>query len=92
MAKIKKAKTVKAPWGSRDRSDPLTLDSPDSNDYTLDPEAGSVWISVKNLSIWILPRPEGVLIQAYPRFDEADDPAIDEIFVDYPEETKAAEG
>lgn len=64
----------------------LTKDYPgqDEPDYTLDPEKGSVWISVKNLSIWILPMDGGVRVELMPKGAEADCDAIDSAYAPYP--------
>ena len=60
--------------------DPLVLDNPDSNDYTLPKDGGSVWITIDNVSLWIDRGRDGIIVQAHYKGNEMGDP-LDEIFI-----------
>ena len=59
--------------GQRDRE---VLRHDEENDYTLKEDRGGVWITVNNISIWILPGPNGVTVSLYPSQKEADYPEL----------------
>jgi len=40
-------------------------------DYTLDPDATSCWVTVDNLSVYIIRTDEGVVVDIYPKGGEA---------------------
>jgi len=46
----------------------------DCSDYSLDDEAASVWISVGNLSVYIIRTDEGVVVDLFPRGNEGAEP------------------
>jgi len=51
----------------------LTLEENEGGtDYILDPEARSVWITVDNLSVYIVRTDEGVSVDLYPKGREGD--------------------
>lgn len=54
----------------------LSLDTPEGVDYTLHPEATSCWITVDNISVYIVRTDEGVVVDLYPKGREAEDPAL----------------
>jgi hypothetical protein len=42
-------------------------------DYTLDPDAISCWITVDNISVYIVRTDEGVVVDLFPKGGEADE-------------------
>ena len=53
---------------TKDQSDP------DSNDYLMDPNAESAWITVNNVSIYVRQTDESVTVSLFPKGREDDSP------------------
>lgn len=49
-------------------------DDPDCSDYTLNDDANSCWLTVNDLSIYILQTGDGVAIDIYRHYQEMEDP------------------
>ena len=64
----------------------LTMD--DDQDYTLDSDSESVWITVDTVSVYIKRQDEGVSVYLYPRGHEGED-AIGETYALYDEGEEA---
>ena len=56
-----------------DRFDVIVGGSDDGTDYTLDPDATSVWITVDNISVYIVRTDEGVSVDLYAKGREEDE-------------------
>lgn len=66
----------------------ITLDEGAENDYTMDPEKGSQWITIGKLSLWIVPMDGGVRIELLPKGKEGDAEAIDTAYAPYPSKSR----
>jgi hypothetical protein len=44
------------------------------NDYTLDPNKGSIWVTVGNISVHICPVERTLIVAAYPKGRETENP------------------
>ena len=51
----------------------LSLDTNEGLDYTLHPDAHSVWITVDNISVYIVRTDEGVSVDLFPKGREGDE-------------------
>ena len=54
------------------------------SDYTLDEDAEGVWLTVKNVSVWVRQGPDGVSVSLYPAGQELED-SLGETWVTYSE-------
>ena len=52
----------------------LVQDAPGENDYTLKAGETSCWITVDDLSVYVVRTDEGVVVDIFPRWEEAEDP------------------
>lgn len=57
----------------------------DGSDYILKEGAGSCWIEVENLSVYIMRTPTGVQVEILPKGEEADQSLAD-CYADFPED------
>lgn len=55
---------------------PGALLQEDHSDYELQDGERSVWVTVDNISVYIIRTDEGVVVDLYPRGREADDPTL----------------
>lgn len=52
-------------------------------DFALNPEAESAWVTVDSVTLWIRRHPDGVIVEAYKNHAEMED-SIGEMFVPSP--------
>ena len=63
----------------------LSPDSTEGNDYVLKPKESCVWVEVNNVSVWIRRTETGVVVQLFPKGNEAAVDALDSCSVSFVE-------